>query len=210
MAKRQAPALKQRTKSEQTKKARSGKGTRGGAGRGQGRKKVLTYMEMILLGGACEDLWRRLMERKAWAEYRNQPHVKDIHQERIALSGALLRDVPHSGELHVSADGLISWSERPLFRRSSSTIKATIRQVSVGINDILYHARRAAGQPTPKFKRLVTIPLERPKGERDRVRRVVVRWARCAHRIVVSPRRVADCWEQYRKDFPTDVDFHTK
>ena len=83
MAKRQAPALKQRTKSEQTKKARSGKGTRGGAGRGQGRKKVLTYMEMILLGGACEDLWRRLMERKAWAEYRNQPHVKDIHQERI-------------------------------------------------------------------------------------------------------------------------------
>ena len=63
MAKRQAPALKQRTKSEQTKKARSGKGTRGGAGRKQGRKKVLTFDKMFVFGEACERLWQRLMER---------------------------------------------------------------------------------------------------------------------------------------------------
>jgi hypothetical protein len=29
----------------------------------------------------------------------------------------------------------------------------------------------------------------------------VVRWARCAHGIVVSPRRVEDCWKEYRKHF---------
>jgi hypothetical protein len=157
---------------------------------------------MYLLGMACEDLWLRLKERKAWAEYRNQPHVKDIHQERVALSDALPRDVPLSAELHVSTEGLIiSWPERRLFRRSGRTIGEKIEEVSVGINDILDHAGRG---------RLASIPLKRPKGERDRVRRIVIRWARCAHHIVVSSRRVADCWEQYRKDFPTDVDFHTK
>jgi len=110
-------APKRPTKPDRTKKTRSGKGTRGGAGRKQGRKKVLTFDQMFVFGEACERLWQRLMERKAKTEYRNQPHVGDIHQERAALSGALPRDVSLSAELHVSADGLVSWSERPLFRR---------------------------------------------------------------------------------------------
>jgi hypothetical protein len=160
-------------------------------------------MEMILLGGACEDLWLRLIKRKALTEYRDQPHVRDIRQER-----APIRDAPRASE----GKGILAYARRVAARRQERARipQAVIDDISEGIDDILDHARRAAGQATPKFKRSVNIPLKRPKGERDRIRRVVVRWARCAHRIVVSPRRVADCWEQYRKDFPTDVDFHTK
>jgi hypothetical protein len=140
-------------------------------------------MQMILLGAACEDLWRRLIERKAWAQYRNQRHVKDIRQERAQFSTT--RGAPRT----------ISRQERALIP------KALISDVSEGIDEILDHAGRG---------RFASIPLKRPKGKRDRVKRVVVRWARCAHRIVVSPRRVEDCWDEYRRDFPTDVDFHTK
>jgi hypothetical protein len=130
-------------------------------------------MEMIAIGSTCEELWQRFSKRKAWAEYRNQPHVKNIRQEQALL-------MP--------------------FRRSSPTIRETIREfVSEEIGEILDDARHDAGVPTPKFKRLVSIPLRRPKGKRDWVKRVVARWARRAHRIAVSPRRVEDCWKEYRK-----------
>jgi hypothetical protein len=111
-------------------------------------------MDMIDIGSTCEDLWRRFRERKAWAEYRNQPHVKDIRQER-----ALIHKIP-------------------------------IGDISQGIDDILYHAARG---------RFESIPRTRPKGKRGWVKRVVARWARRARHIAISPRRVEDCWKEYRK-----------
>jgi hypothetical protein len=39
--------------------------------------------------------------------------------------------------------------------------------VSGSIDYILEEARRAAGHATPKFKRLVNVPLNRPKGKRS-------------------------------------------
>jgi hypothetical protein len=163
-------------KPEQTKTIRSGKGRHGGAGRGQGRKKILTvlgYMDAIDVGSTCEDLWRRLSERKARTEFREQQHVKRIRQEQALIIS---------------------------FRRSSPEIREPIREfVSEEIDEILDDARHDAGVPTPKFKRLVNIPLKRPKGKREWVKRVVARLARRAYRIAISPRRVEDRWKEYRK-----------
>jgi hypothetical protein len=154
-------APKPPAKPEQTKKTSSSKERRGGAGRKQGRKKVLAYEEMILVGATCVGRWRQLMERKALAEYRNQTHVRDIRQEQ-----ALAR---HG--------------------------RASLRDVSEGIDDILDYAGRA---------RLSTIPLKHPKGKRELVKRVVIRWYRRTHGIVLSPRRVQDCWEEYRRSFRSE------
>jgi hypothetical protein len=114
------------------------------------------------------------MKQKALAEYRNQPHVKDIRQEQARTD-------------------LIP---RPLRGRRQS--QTSIREVSENIDEIL-DARRAAGHATPSFKRVWSIPLKRPKGKREHVKRVVIRWYRCTHGIVVGPRRIQDCWEEYRR-----------
>jgi hypothetical protein len=45
----------------------------------------------------------------------------------------------------------------------------------------------------------VSIPLKRPKGKREHVKRVVIRWARRTYGIVVSARRMQASWEEYRK-----------
>jgi hypothetical protein len=170
-------APKQPTKPEQTKRTSSSKDPRGGAGRKQGRKKVLAFDQMILVGAACEELWHQLMKRKALAEYRNQPHVKDIRQKQARTD-------------------LIP---RPLRGRRDS--RASIREVSEDIDEILY-ARRAAGHATPSFKRVWSIPLKRPKGKRELIRREVIRWYRRTHGTVISPRRIQACWEEYRRSFP--------
>ena len=125
---RQSPPTRAAPKrsTAQTKKTRSGNSTRGGAGRGQGRKKVLTYEQMFLLGATCEDLWLRLMKRKALTDYRNQPHVKRIRQEQALI-------IP--------------------FRRTSPIIRETIRGVvSEDIDEILDDARRDAGHAAPKIQ----------------------------------------------------------
>jgi hypothetical protein len=150
--------------------------TRGGAGRGQGRKPVLTSMQMVLLGLTCEALWCRLRERKARAQYRNQPHVKDIRQEQARTN-------------------LI-----PVRLRGHYSSRDTRRDVSENINDTLDNHRRAAGH-APSKSRFVSIPHRRPYGKREWVKRVVIRWYHRTHGIVVSPRRIQDCWEKYRKDF---------
>jgi hypothetical protein len=170
-------APKRPTKTEQIKKTSSSKDTRGGAGRKQGRKKVLTFEQMLDLGMACENLWHRLTERKGWADYRNQPHVKGIRQEQARTD-------------------LI-----PLRARARRDSRDPIRDISENIDDILDHARRAAGHATPKFTRAVNIPLKRPYGKRELVKRVVIRWYRCTHGIVVSPRRIQACWAEYRSFF---------
>jgi hypothetical protein len=145
-------AAKRPTKPKQTKRTRSCKGTRGGAGRGQGRKQVLTYMQKFLVGATCEELWQQLEEQKARAEHRNQPHVKRIREEQAQI----IR-----------------------FRRYSPIIRETIREVfSEDFDEILDDARRDAGRPTPKFKRLVPLSTKRPYGKREQVEREAIRWVR--------------------------------
>jgi hypothetical protein len=67
--------------------------------------------------------------------------------------------------------------------------KIPIEDISQGIDDILDGAGRG---------RFVSKPLKRPKGKREWVKRVVARLAWRAKRIVISPRRVEDCWKEYR------------
>jgi hypothetical protein len=45
----------------------------------------------------------------------------------------------------------------------------------------------------------VNIPLKRPYGKREWVKRVVIDWHRRTWGIVVSPRRIQDSWEGYRR-----------
>ena len=150
-------APKPSAKPEQAKKIISSKDPCGGAGRKQGRKKVLAYEEMILVGATCEERWRQLMERKALAEYRNQAHVKDINDIR--------KDIRETG---------------------------VSQEVTEDINGILDNARRT---------RLSRIPLKRPKGKRELVKRDVIRWYRRTRGVVLSPRRVQASWEEYRRSF---------
>ncbi len=171
-------APKRPTTPEQTKKTRSSRDPRGGAGRKQGRKRVLAFDQMILVGAACEKLWHQLMTRKALAEYFNQPHVRDIRQEQARTELIPLRVRRHS--------------------------RASIRDVSERIDEILDDARPVVSQPTTSFKRVWSIPLKRPKGKRELVKRVVIRWYRCTQGIVISPRRVQDCWEEYRRSFRSE------
>jgi hypothetical protein len=65
-----------------------------------------------------------------------------------------------------------------------------IEDIAQGIDDILDGAGRG---------RFVSKPLKRPKGKRERVKRVVARFARRAHRVAISPRRAEECWKEYRK-----------
>jgi hypothetical protein len=132
-------APKPPAKPEQTKKTSSSKERRRGAGRKQGRKRVLAFDQMIFVGATCEERWRQ--------------------------------------------------------REQRARTEASIREVSEDINGILGGAGRT---------RLSHIPLKRPKGKRELVKRVVIRWYRCTHGIVVSPRRVQDCWEEYRRSFRSE------
>jgi hypothetical protein len=75
---------------------------------------------------------------------------------------------------------------------------ASIKEISEDIDEILDYARAAAGLATPMFKRLWSIPLKRPRGKRELVKRVVIRWYRHTRRIVLTPRRIQACWEEYR------------
>jgi hypothetical protein len=133
---------------------------------------------MILVGATCEELWLWPKQRKASAEYHNQPHVKDIRQEQARTH---LIPIPLRGRRHS---------------------RASIREVSENIDEILDDARRAAGHATPSFKRVESIPRKRPKGKRELVKRYVIRWYRRTHGIVLSPRRIQACWEEYRRSFP--------
>jgi hypothetical protein len=65
--------------------------------------------------------------------------------------------------------------------------------VSEDIDRILDRARR---------DRVSRIPLKRPKGKRELVKREVIRWYRRTRGVVLSPRRVQACWEEYRRSFP--------
>ena len=59
-------APKPSAKPEQTKKTSSSKDPRGGAGRKQGRKKVLVFEEMILVGATCESDGVSSWSEKLW------------------------------------------------------------------------------------------------------------------------------------------------
>jgi hypothetical protein len=174
-------APKRSAKPAQTKKTRSGKGTRGGAGRNQGRKKVLTYEQMFLVGATCEELWQQLKEQKTLEKYRNQPHVKDIRQER-----APLRDAPRPSE----GNDVLAYARRVAARRQERALisQTTIDDVAQGIDEIVEGRGR-----------FTSIPPKRPKGKREQIKREAIRWCHRTYGIVVSPRRIQACWEEYRK-----------
>jgi hypothetical protein len=72
-------------------------------------------------------------------------------------------------------------------------------EVSKNIDEILDKAHRAKGHKPPPFKRVWSIPLKRPKGKREPVKRAVICWYGRTHGIILSSRRVQACWEEYRR-----------
>lgn len=54
--------------------------------------------------------------------------------------------------------------------------------------------------------RLLSEPVTQVYGSRQKVIRIVVRWAAWRYRTAVTASRVDRCWKLYRKDFPRELE----
>ena len=56
--------------------------THGGTRAGAGRKRALSWRQLISVGAECERLWREAAEEGAFAQYEQDPRVKEIRIEQ--------------------------------------------------------------------------------------------------------------------------------
>ena len=71
-------------------------------------------------------------------------------------------------------------------RRRSAAVRETIEDVAGDINDAM------------DGKRFHSVPITRPRGEKDRVKGAVIRWCRLKYGKAITPRMAQRCWDEFR------------
>ena len=148
----------------------------GGPRSGAGRKQTLPYLDRLHVGARAMNFQRRLAERKAVAYYNRASIDAGLrHAQNKAL--AVLRTEGSQYWLH-SFEG------------------DEIRD-DVGFSLITLHSLSDSAEPEDA-PRVLHLPFSN-YGTRERTYCVVSRWASWYFGVNITPRKVRDCWLEYRR-----------
>jgi hypothetical protein len=147
--------------------------SKGGAGRGQGRKPVLTEYERISVGSRCERIWRIKIE--------------DRLREVIAKETSIVRQLWEQANAVPPPD-------REAWLRSQDGWDY--------IDDVEFALREQFGispddpRPAP---RMIQLTAPRPLGTRQSIISIVAAEESAARHKSISNRLVEACWKEYRQ-----------
>ena len=185
--------------------ARKGRGPqsirdrRGGARPGAGRKPARTEDQMIIIGGKCQELWKAAAKRRA--KERQEAKIDDLDTIRSLNSKALsvargyakrdrglaeLKRAVECGEVSASVAAEISATPDVREREIRASLIVRLAPIS---HDIDVEMEEHGG-------RYQSLPLKRPKNQRERIIDEVVAWARERYGSAISARRVEESWDR--------------
>lgn len=147
----------------------------GGSRAGSGRKQTLEFMARLHVGARAVNFQRKLAERKAFAKYNKIAELSGL-REAQAKSLSILR-----------AEGVSYWEQ------SSEGEEA---REDIGFSLMTLHGLPDTCEPD-EAPRGVRLQLS-SYNTRGYACSVVSRWATWYYGVTVTPRRVRDCWIEYR------------
>ena len=136
---------------------------------------MLTDDLMIVVGGQCE--WRWKAERKRQAIERHEATIPDIKEVRKLERKAV--SIAHGDVVEVA---------KVLYRRHRRDMGDRLDRIA---HDMDAELKAHGG-------RYQSHPLKQPRGRRKRIVDEVIAWTREKYGVVISPRRVTDCWVLFR------------
>lgn len=159
------------------------KGGWGGAGRGQGRKRLLNFFARMWIGAECENRWdelarSRAFEREFARRRRQASRSWRFKIEQKAETDPILRLQELQEKL-----ASISAAKRLAQRQAINELVCEIRSLKVDMGG-----------------RYISAPIIRPKrSDRCRVLVDVAAIATTRFGVPVSPSMVDRCWKEYRR-----------
>lgn len=144
----------------------------GGKRSGAGRKPSLSFWERMDIGCLCETKWRAMSETASLSAFQAQPHIIDVQEEQNRLINI---PVKLRGGQERLPDGL--------------TVAETLEEVSREIDVTLQEAGTS---------RLVSVPLRRPQGAKQKVLEEVAALLRQAEGKKLTNRMIKTCWDEFR------------
>jgi hypothetical protein len=159
------------------------KGGWGGAGRGQGRKRLLGFNARMWIGAECETRWddlarSRAIERSFASRRRQASRSSRFIIEQKPGTDPVLRLQELYDQL-----ATIPIAKRRTRRAEINVLICEIRDLKVAMGG-----------------RFISAPLKRPKGsDRHRVLIDVAAVATTRYRVPVLPSVADRCWKEYRR-----------
>ena len=157
---------------------------------------------MFIVGAKCQELWKAAAKRRAIkrheAKVDDLDTIRSLHSKALSVAPgyakrdrglAELKRAVECGEVSASVEAEISAT--PDVREREIRASLIVRLASI-THDIDVEMEEHGG-------RYQSLPLKRPKNQREHIIDEVVAWALKKYGWVVLPRRVKDCWAYFRR-----------